>query len=112
MSYDEAKKFADQNHIDFFETSAKTGHGVEATFTQLTQTIYDKILEGDYRLQDGWDGIKKGYFGGNRYQYGSGGSSTAGSNVAGGPHNSRTANNGGLLVAEAARDRLVCCYTC
>ena len=25
--------------------------------------IYDKIQSGEYRLEDGWDGIKKGYFG-------------------------------------------------
>ncbi len=29
----------------------------------MTQQIYDKIQTGEYKLEDGWDGIKKGYFG-------------------------------------------------
>lgn len=105
VSEEEAKQFAEYHGIRFFETSAKTGYQVEDVFTCLSQTIYNKIIEGDYRIQDGWDGIKKGYFGGNRYQYGGGSS-----NRAGHPNTQMSSNTNGLLVAEPARDRLLCCY--
>ena len=111
VSEDEAKDFAKHNHIDFFETSARTGMNVDLAFSSLSQTIYDKILKGDYRIQDGWDGIKKGYFGGNRYQYGGATSSNNPNNRA----ISHLSSNGSrLLVAEPASDRILplCCYNC
>ena len=59
----EARDFAAYHGIGFAETSAKTGQNVEEAFQMVTQQIYDKIETGEYRLEDGWDGIKKGYFG-------------------------------------------------
>ncbi len=63
MSTSEAKSFADYHNLAFVETSAKWGHNVEKAFTVITQQIYDKIQSGEYKLEDGWDGIKKGYMG-------------------------------------------------
>ena len=33
------------------------------TFSYLTQAVYDKIQTGEYSLDDGWEGIKRGCFG-------------------------------------------------
>ena len=78
---------------------------VEEVFSCLSQTIYNKILDGDYRIQDGWDGIKKGYFGGNRYQYGGSRSNNNGTA-------SLSSNGDQLLMGEPASDRMMCCYSC
>ena len=109
VTEEEAKTFATHHGISFFETSARTGFQVEEAFTSLSQSIYNKILIGDYRIQDGWDGIKKGYFGGNRYQYGGTSSHNANRTI---PHLSSNGNR--LLVAEPASDRVLpqCCYNC
>jgi Ras-related protein Rab-39B len=63
VSEDEARTYANFNNIAFVETSAKSGLNVEDAFAILTQTIYDKIENGDYKIEDGWDGIKRGYYG-------------------------------------------------
>ena len=109
VSEGEAREFAEQNDLNYFETSARTGLHVDDVFSCLSQTIYNKILKGDYRVQDGWDGIKRGYFGGNRYQYG--GTSSNHSNRVINPFSS---NGDRLLVAEPASDRILppCCYNC
>ncbi len=63
VSEDDARAFALQNKMNFVETSSKTGLNVEDAFAILTQAIYDKIETGEYKIEDGWDGIKRGYFG-------------------------------------------------
>ncbi|TRY77483.1 hypothetical protein TCAL_07406 [Tigriopus californicus] len=63
VTTEEARRFAEMHKIGFVETSAKTGHNVEDAFNGVAQEIYDKIRSGEYSLEDGWDGIKKGYFG-------------------------------------------------
>jgi Ras-related protein Rab-39B len=35
---------------------------VEEAFTVISQQIYDKIQTGEYKVEDGWDGIKTGFF--------------------------------------------------
>ena len=68
VSEDEARAWAEFNNIPFVETSAKSGLNVEDIFAILAQSIYDRIESGEYKLDDGWDGIKRGYYGalGNR----------------------------------------------
>jgi len=63
VSEDEARAWAQFNNIPYVETSAKSGLNVEDTFAILTQLIYDRIESGEYKLDDGWDGIKRGYYG-------------------------------------------------
>lgn len=41
VSKEEAKQFADKYHITLFETSAKSGVGVEDAFQYLIQKVYD-----------------------------------------------------------------------
>jgi len=105
VSIEEAREFAETNGIHHFETSARTGLNVDEVFSCLSQTIYNKILDGDYRIQDGWDGIKKGYFGGNRYQYGGSRSNNNGTSPL-------SSNGDQLLMGEPASDRMMCCYSC
>jgi len=62
VSVEEAQALAEYHHIPFLETSAKTGLNVEEAFTVISQQIYDKIKSGEYKVEEGWDGIKTGYF--------------------------------------------------
>ncbi|XP_023335903.1 ras-related protein Rab-39A-like [Eurytemora carolleeae] len=62
VSVEEAQALAEYHQISFLETSAKTGLNVEEAFTVISQQIYDRIKSGEYKIEDGWDGIKTGYF--------------------------------------------------
>ena len=42
VSTEEGKKFASDNHLPFFETSAITGQGVNEAFLALIQRVYNK----------------------------------------------------------------------
>ena len=61
VSKDEAKAFAEQHGLYFVETSARTGINVEEAFTMVTQEVYSRIKSGEYKIEDGWDGIKTGF---------------------------------------------------
>ncbi|XP_017771045.1 PREDICTED: ras-related protein Rab-39B [Nicrophorus vespilloides] len=61
VSKEEAKDFADQNSLFHVETSAKTGLNVEEAFKSVTQEVYNRIQTGEYKVEDGWDGIKTGF---------------------------------------------------
>ncbi|XP_023221381.1 ras-related protein rab-39 [Centruroides vittatus] len=58
---DEGKAFADFYGVKFIETSAKTGYNVEEAFAMIAQEIYSKIETGEFKVEDGWDGIKTGF---------------------------------------------------
>jgi len=57
----EAQALAEYHRIPFLETSAKTGLNVEEAFTVISQQIYDKVQSGEYKIEEGWDGIKTGF---------------------------------------------------
>ena len=57
---DEGKAFADFYNIKFIETSAKKHHNIEEAFRTIAQDIYEKILSGEFKLDDGWEGIRQG----------------------------------------------------
>lgn len=61
VSVEEAKAFAEFHDIPHIETSAKSGHFVEDAFRAITQQVYNRVLSGEYTIEDGWDGIKKGF---------------------------------------------------
>lgn len=61
VTEEEAKAFAQRHGIFHVETSAKTGLNVEQAFTAVTQEVYNRIQSGEYKIEDGWDGIKAGY---------------------------------------------------
>lgn len=61
VSKEEAKSFADLHGLHFVETSARSGLHVEEAFKVVTQEVYNRILSGEYVIEDGWDGIKTGF---------------------------------------------------
>lgn len=61
VSKDEAKAFAEQNGLFFVETSARTGSNCEEVFSMVSQEVYARIQSGEYKVEDGWDGIKTGF---------------------------------------------------
>ena len=61
VSREEARAFADQYGVHHVETSAKTGLNVEEAFRTVTQEVYNRIQNGEYKVEDGWDGIKTGF---------------------------------------------------
>ena len=42
VSYDEGLQFAEEHHLTFLETSAKTAQNVEEAFLSSARTIYEK----------------------------------------------------------------------
>lgn len=61
VSKEEARAFADQQGVHHIETSAKNGVNVEEAFRTVTQEVYNRIQTGEYKVEDGWDGIKTGF---------------------------------------------------
>lgn len=61
VTREEARAFAEQNGMHHVETSAKTGANVEEAFHAVTQEVYTRIQTGEYKVEDGWDGIKTGF---------------------------------------------------
>lgn len=58
----QGRALADYHSIPFMETSAKLGTNVEEAFTLISEEIYGKLERGEYKVEEGWDGIKAGYF--------------------------------------------------
>ncbi|XP_026466101.1 ras-related protein Rab-39B-like [Ctenocephalides felis] len=69
VSKEEALAFAEQNGLHHIETSARTGYNVEEAFSVVTQEIYNMILSGEYKIEEGWDGIKTGFAKPNTLDY-------------------------------------------
>eukprot|EP00759_Apiculatamorpha_spiralis_P058067 PhF_6_TR8984/c0_g1_i1/m.14111/K07881/RAB14; Ras-related protein Rab-14 len=46
VSFEEAQRFAHENHILFLECSAKTGKNVEDVFLKTARGIYDHVVSG------------------------------------------------------------------
>ena len=57
---EDALKFARENDMVYYETSAKSGSNVEEVFHFLAEKIFTLVSDGVIRLQEGWDGVKKG----------------------------------------------------
>lgn len=60
VTTEEARAFAEQHQLHFIETSSRTGVNVREAFTAVTQEIYNRIQSGEYKIEDGYDGIKQG----------------------------------------------------
>ena len=97
----DARAFANFHNIPYVETSAKSGLNVEDAFAILTQSIYDKIESGEYRVDGNWDGIKRGFYPMNNNNSSS--SSTPNGRI-------RTRGNSIVNLREAQPvDRKLCC---
>ena len=62
VSYEEGKKFAEDNQIMFFETSAKDGSNITEIFNESANCLVDKIESGQLNLNSSDSGIKIGKF--------------------------------------------------
>lgn len=60
VSFEEGKKFADENDLIFLETSAKTARNVEQAFGSTAEKIYSNIQDGVYDVTNEAHGIKVG----------------------------------------------------
>ena len=58
----EGQKFADDNGLLFFETSAQYGSNIEEMFTKATDIIVTKIERGDIQIDTHSTGIKIGKY--------------------------------------------------
>ncbi|XP_032900771.1 ras-related protein Rab-42 [Amblyraja radiata] len=58
---DEAEALAAALGLNYLETSAKDNSNVEEAFTKLTACIYQSMKDGEIALEDGWDGVKRGF---------------------------------------------------
>ena len=62
VSYEEGKKFAEDNQIMFYETSAKDGSNIIEIFNESANYLVDKIESGQLNLNATNSGIKIGKF--------------------------------------------------
>ena len=62
VSYDEGEKFANDNNLLFFETSAKEGTNINEAFTKATTILVEKIESGEIQLDTANSGIKIGKY--------------------------------------------------
>lgn len=46
VSYEDGRKFAEENGLMFMETSAKTASNVDEAFLETARRIYDKVKRG------------------------------------------------------------------
>lgn len=59
VTYEEAKKFADENGLMFAETSAMTGQNVEEAFLETARKIYQSVLDGRLDLNTAESGVQQ-----------------------------------------------------
>jgi len=62
VSYDEGKKFAEENNLLFYETSAKDGTNISEAFADTAKNLVEKIESGQITLNSAESGIKIGKF--------------------------------------------------
>lgn len=60
VSREDGLRFARNHSMDYIETSAKSGHNVEEAFQILAEKILTMVENGQIKVEDGWDGVKRG----------------------------------------------------
>lgn len=66
VSKEEAKAYADESNLLFFETSAKTGEGVIDVFTEIAKKINPQDIQQQQQTQQGGRGAGQGAAGGRQ----------------------------------------------
>ncbi|BHF70162.1 Ras-related protein Rab-14 [Sparganum proliferum] len=57
VSYEDAKKLADENDLMFLECSAKSGENVEMAFLETAMKIYQNVQDGSVNLNSAEGGV-------------------------------------------------------
>ncbi len=60
VSREEGLRYAEDHDMEYIETSAKSASNVEEAFHLLSRRILNLVEDGSIRLEEGWDGVKKG----------------------------------------------------
>lgn len=60
VSREDGLRFARNHNMDYIETSAKSGHNVDEAFEILAEKILTMVENGQIKVEDGWDGVKRG----------------------------------------------------
>ena len=60
ISREDGKAFADFYNIKFIETSAKDNLNVDHAFKCIAEDIYDRVVSGEFGLEDTWEGVRAG----------------------------------------------------
>lgn len=60
VSREEGVRYAEAHGMLYIETSAKNASNVEEAFHMLTRKILDFVEDGSIKVEEGWDGVKKG----------------------------------------------------
>ena len=86
VTKEEAEDWCHRNGVmQYVETSAKSGEGVERAFLEVAERIFQNIEAGKYDLNDRRSGVKgPGAGGGNKGRRGGGGAVVLGMNDVGG----------------------------
>ena len=56
----DATTFASSRGMDYIETSAKSNKGIDDVFSVLAKRIYEAVQDGRVRMEEGWNGVKRG----------------------------------------------------
>ena len=62
VSFEEGQKFADDNNLLFFETSAKNGNNIQEIFNESATNLVENIESGKIKLDSPDNGIKIGRY--------------------------------------------------
>ena len=60
VSSNDARKFANSKDIDYMETSAKSSRGIDDVFYLLAKRIYEAVQDERVKIEEGWNGVKRG----------------------------------------------------
>lgn len=63
VTTNEASEYSKKNNMIYYETSAKTGAGINTAFVESFKIIIEKINSGDIDLELNKDGVRKIYLG-------------------------------------------------
>ena len=61
MQQDEAQQFADFYQMPYIECSSVSGEHVARAFEQLGERVLERLREGVYDPDGGWEGVRRGF---------------------------------------------------
>ena len=109
VQYEEGKQLADEYGVQFFETSALTGHDVEPMFTALATTIKRKRID-DYEMKHGNNGSNNNTNGNHQTSSSTGGTRGMATDSSGTVNLAAGGNGGGTSSSDPSSTKSkMCC---